>query len=84
MKTTRLLFRVHYLSSSGAKYFYQSNSVQSRCFLHTCLPLMNKDTMKNNSNEEQPHMRFAAKAIVNRNRTYKEQRRERFMNHSHI
>ena len=84
MTTTRLLFRVHYLSPSAVKYFYQSNSIQSRCFLRTCLPLMNKGTMKTNSDEEQSHMRLEAKTIVNRNRTYKERSRERIMNYNHI
>ncbi|CAF3303288.1 unnamed protein product [Rotaria sp. Silwood2] len=64
MKSIRLLFHIHYLSSPTTKYFYQLNSIQSRCLLHTCLPLMNKDMAKMDSIEEHPHMRIVARAII--------------------
>ncbi|CAF0848702.1 unnamed protein product [Rotaria sordida] len=64
MKSTRLLFRIHYLSSPTTKYFYQLNSIQSRCLLHTSLPLMSKDMTKMNLIEEHPHVKTMSKAII--------------------
>ncbi|CAF1583479.1 unnamed protein product [Rotaria sp. Silwood1] len=64
MKNTKLLFNIHYLSSPTIKYFYQLNSIQSKCLLHTSIPLMNKDMAKIDSIEEHPHMRAVTKAII--------------------
>ena len=58
MTNTKLLFRIHYLTSPTTKYFSQLNSIQPRCLIHTCLPLMNKD-----STEEQLHMRIEDKRM---------------------
>ncbi|CAF1128162.1 unnamed protein product [Adineta steineri] len=58
MKNTQFLFQIHYLISPTMKYISQLNSMQSRCLLHTCLPLMNKRTTKIDSNEEQLHMKI--------------------------
>lgn len=73
MKSTKLLFNIRYLTSPATKYFFEWNSVQSRCLLHTCLPLMNKDMAKIDSTEEQPHMRIEAKAIMEHKRMYNEE-----------
>jgi hypothetical protein len=57
MNSTKLLFHIRYLASPTTKYFFQLNSLQSQCFLHTSLPLMNQNMVKIYGIEEQPHMR---------------------------
>lgn len=53
------------------------NSLQQRCLLHTCLPLMNKekssdkkDINKSDGSDEQPHMRIEPKATTEEKRMY--------------
>jgi hypothetical protein len=60
MNSSKVLFRIRYLVSPTTKY-----SVQSRCLLHTCLPLMNKDMIKMDRVEEQSHMRIEQKRMYN-------------------
>lgn len=48
----------------------------SRRFLHTCLPLMNKDLMTIGGNDEQPHMRVEAKSVRKEKRMYRENKVE--------
>jgi hypothetical protein len=63
MQNTKLLFHGHYLTLPTVKYLSRLNSIQPRCLLHTCLPLMNKDVMKIDSTEEQSHMRMEYKRM---------------------
>ncbi len=72
MNSSKLFYHIRYLVSPTTKYSLQWNSIQSRCLLHTCLPLMNKDMVKIDRVEEQPHMRIEAKAIIEQKRMYKE------------
>ncbi|CAF3387933.1 unnamed protein product [Rotaria socialis] len=61
MKTTRLLLNLHNLySPPKTTYLYQVNSIQSRCFLHTSTPLMDKNMA---CVEEHPHTRAVVQAI---------------------
>ena len=73
MINTKLLFHIRYLPSPTTKYLLQVNSIQPRCLLHTCSPLLNKNVVKNDLVEEQPHMRTQAKAIAAHKRMYKEE-----------
>lgn len=68
MKTTRLLLQIQYLSPTTNKYFYQINSIQQRCSIHTSVPLMIP-----HSGEEQPHARAIAKTVNHHKRTYQGQ-----------
>jgi hypothetical protein len=73
MKITKLLFRIHYLASPTTKYFFHLNTIQQKCLLHTCVPLMNyKDSAQTDRSEEQVHMRVEAKAASEHKRMYKE------------
>jgi hypothetical protein len=73
MQSTKLLVHIRYLALPTTKYFFQWNSIQSRCLLHTCLPLMNKDVAMIDRAEEQPHMRIEAEGIIEHKRTYNEE-----------
>ncbi len=73
MINTKLLSHIHYLTSPTTKYLLQVNSIQPRCLLHTCSPLLNKNVVKNDLAEEQPHMRIEAKATAEHKRMYKEE-----------
>lgn len=64
MKSTKLLFNFRYLSSPTTKYF-----------VHTSLPLMNKDMAMAGYAGEQPHMRVETKAMIENKRTYHEEYR---------
>lgn len=66
MKSVKVLFYIRHLSWSSTQQFFHINSFQQRCFLHTCLPLMNqeKSSDKSDGSQEQPHMRIEAKAAA--------------------
>jgi len=68
MKTMKLLF---YLSAPSTKHLVRMDSLQQRCLLHTCLPLMNKEKSANGGEGlEQPHMRIEARAAAAEIRIY--------------
>ena len=74
------MFHIRDLSSSSIKSHVNWNSFEQRYFLHTCLPLMNKETSsdkkdssKSDESIGQPHMRIEAKAAATEIRMYKEE-----------
>jgi hypothetical protein len=73
MQSSKLLFNSRLLILSRNKYLVQWNSIQSPCFFHTCLPMMNKDMVEIDRAQEQPHMRIEAKAIIEQKRRYNEE-----------
>ena len=44
----------------------------SQRFMHTCLPLMNKDLVTIGGHDEQPHMRVEAQSVREEKRMYRE------------
>ena len=56
MQQSRVLFRLHYFTSSTAKHVCNAQGSAARCFVHSCSPALNSGS------DEQPHMRVEAKA----------------------
>lgn len=76
MKNTKLLYNIRHLLlpiTTTPKYCVQLNSIQAQCLFHTNSPLMNKDMVKIDRTEEQPHMRLQTNTLIENKRTYQEE-----------